>query len=79
MPVDPYNMYSNELERANHIWIVPSPGAGTLTRQDKFHLFFRMTKDQFSEMLYFVEPLIRKCFRSHHAVNARQRLSICLR
>ena len=25
--------------------------------EDKFHLFFRMTREQFSEMLYFVETV----------------------
>ena len=46
---------------------------------DKFYEYFRMSEQQFEEVLKFVGPVITKKTVARKPLDARQRLAICIR
>ena len=46
---------------------------------DKFYEYFRMSEQQFEEVLKFVGPVITKKTLVRKPLDARQRLAICIR
>ena len=50
-----------------------------LLDEDRFHRYFRLTREQFAQVLYLVEPLIAKQSRTRESISPRERLAMCLR
>ncbi|XP_041347115.1 protein ALP1-like, partial [Gigantopelta aegis] len=48
--------------------------------EDSFHQYFRMTREQFAQILYLVEPHIcKQDTQLREAISARERLALCIR
>ncbi len=46
---------------------------------EKFQQYFRLTREQFAQVLFYVEEHLVKHCRSREVICPRQRLTICLR
>ena len=46
---------------------------------EQFHDYFRMSKDQFHQLLELVGPYLKKHSRMREVISPRERLAICIR